>query len=111
GQDGACKEVGGPTANAEKSGVAHFAASDEKAAIRLIRTVLSYLPSNYLDDPPIAETDDESDRKDPELSGVVPTEPDKPYDMREVIGRVVDRGGGLEAHEQWAQNLFRGVAL
>src|SRR5216117_4093768 len=96
GEDVSFEELGGATAHAAKSGVAHFAASDEKAAIRLIRTVLSYLPSNNVDDPPIVETDDESDRKDPELSGVVPKEPDKPYDMRDVIGRVVDRGSWLE---------------
>src|SRR5207248_2646351 len=110
GEDVSFEELGGATAHAAKSGVAHFEASDEKAAIRLIRTVLSYLPSNNVDDPPIVETDDESDRKDPELSGVVPKEPDKPYDMRDVIGRVVDRGSWLEVHEEWAQNIVVGFA-
>src|SRR5207249_796484 len=95
GEDVSFEELGGATAHAAKSGVAHFAASDEKAAIRLIRTVLSYLPSNNVDDPPIVETDDESD---------------KPYDMRDVIGRVVDRGSWLEVHEEWAQNIVVGFA-
>src|SRR5437016_1404814 len=110
GEDVSFEELGGATAHAAKSGVAHFAASDEKAAIRLIRTVLSYLPSNNVDDPPIVGTDDEPDGKDPEQSGVVPKEPDKPYDMRDVIGRVVDRGSWLEVHEEWAQNIVVGFA-
>jgi acetyl-CoA carboxylase carboxyltransferase component len=110
GEDVSFEELGGASAHAEKSGVAHFAASDERAALRLVRSVLSYLPSNNVDDPPIVATDDESDRRDSELAAVVPKEPDKPYDMREVIGRVVDRGSWLEVHEGWAQNIVVGFA-
>src|SRR3989441_10747850 len=91
GEDVSFEELGGATAHASKSGVAHFAAPDEKAALRLIRNVLSYLPSNNVDDPPIIASDYESNRMDAERSGVGPKEPDKPYDMRDVIGRVVGR--------------------
>jgi len=110
GEDVSFEELGGATAHASKSGVAHFAASDEKAALRLIRNVLSYLPSNNVDDPPIVASDDEPNRMDSELSGVVPKEPDKPYDMRDVIGRVVDRDSWLEVHAEWAQNIVVGFA-
>ena len=110
GEDVSFEELGGATAHASKSGVAHFAASDEKAALRLIRNVLSYLPSNNVDDPPMVASDDEPNRMDPELSGVVPKEPDKPYDMRDVIGRVVDRDSWLEVHADWAQNIVVGFS-
>src|SRR5216117_3605468 len=110
GEDVSFEELGGATAHVSKSGVAHFAASDEKAALRLIRNVLSYLPSNNVDDPPMVASDDEPNRMDPELSGVVPKEPDKPYDMRDVIGRVVDRDSWLEVHADWAQNIVVGFA-
>src|SRR5207245_1761720 len=90
GEDVTFEDLGGATVHAAKSGVAHFAAPDEKAALRFVRKLLSYLPSNNVDDPPIVATDDEASRADPELSGVVPKQPDKPYDMRDVIGRVVD---------------------
>src|SRR5256712_13423022 len=102
--------LGGATAPASKSGGAHFAASDERAALRLIRNLLSYLPSNNVDDPPIVASDDEPNRMDAELSRVVPKEPDKPYDMRDVIGRVVDRDSWLEGHADWAQNIVVGFA-
>src|SRR2546427_1193780 len=110
GEDVSFEELGGATAHASKSGVAHFAASDERAALRLIRNVLSYLPSNNVDDPPIVASDDEPNRMDAELSRVVPKEPDKPYDMRDVIGRVVDRDSWLEGHADWAQNIVGGFA-
>ena len=110
GEDVTFEDLGGAMAHAEKSGVAHFAAEDERAALRLVRKVLSYLPSNNVDDPPVVETDDPADRQDSELASIVPKEPDRPYDMRDVIGRVVDRGSWLEVHEHWAQNLVVGFA-
>ncbi|MGQ0796247.1 MAG: acyl-CoA carboxylase subunit beta [Methanobacteriota archaeon] len=110
GEDVSFEALGGAMAHAEKSGVAHFAADDERSALRLVRRLLSYLPSNNVDDPPSVEPDDPSDRQDAELATLVPREPDKPYDMRDVIARVVDRGSWLEVHEHWAQNLVVGVA-
>ena len=102
--------LGGAMTHAEKSGVAHFAAVDEKEALRVVRKLLSYMPSNNVDDPPRLATDDDPNRMDSELAGVVPREPDKPYDMRDVIGRVVDRGSWFEVHEHWAQNIVVGFA-
>src|SRR5256712_875467 len=110
GEDVSFEDLGGATAHAAKSGVAHFAAPDEKAALRFVRKLLSYLPSNNVDDPPIVAADDEASRADPELSQVVPKEPDKPYDMRDVIRRVVDRDSWFEVHEEWAQNIIVGFA-
>src|SRR5438128_1566767 len=110
GEDVTFEDLGGATAHAAKSGVAHFAAPDEKAALRFVRKLLSYLPSNNVDDPPIVATDDEASRADAELSQVVPKESDKPYDMRDVIRHVVDRDSWFEVHEEWAQNIVIGFA-
>src|SRR5256884_2157720 len=110
GEDVTFEELGGALTHAEKSGVAHFAADDEKAALRTIRRILSYIPSNNVDDPPVLESDDDPTRADSELTTVVPREPDKPYDIRDVISRVVDRGSWFEVHELWAQNIVVGFA-
>ncbi|HYS73785.1 MAG TPA: carboxyl transferase domain-containing protein [Thermoplasmata archaeon] len=110
GEEVSFEELGGAMTHAEKSGVAHFAEDDEKAALRVVRKLLSYIPSNNVDDPPMLQTDDEASRMDPELAAVVPREPDKPYDMRDVMTRVVDRGSWFEVHEHWAQNIVVGFA-
>ena len=110
GEDVSFEELGGAMTLAEKSGVAHVAAEDEQAALRLVRKLLSYIPSNNVDDPPVLQSDDDPNRKDSELASVVPREPDKPYDMRDVITRIVDRGSWLEVHEHWAQNIVVGFA-
>src|SRR5213592_329210 len=110
GEEVSFEELGGAMTHAEKSGVAHFAEDDEKAALRVVRKLLSYIPSNNVDDPPIVRTDDEASRMDPGLAAVVPREPDKPYDMRDVITRVVDRGSWFEVHEHWARNIVVGFA-
>ncbi len=110
GEDVSFEDLGGAMTHAEKSGVAHFAADDETEALRMIRRLLSYLPSNNVDDPPMLQGDDDPDRMDPDLATVVPKEPDKPYDMRDAIGRIVDRASWLEVHEHWAQNLVVGFA-
>lgn len=110
GEDVSFEALGGAMTHAEKSGVAHFAADDEKAALRLIRRLLSYMPSNYVEDPPVVASEDDATRMDPDLATIVPREPDKPYDMRDVISRVVDRGSWLEVHEHWARNIVIGFA-
>ena len=102
--------LGGANTHAGKSGVAHFAAEDEKAALRTVRKILSYLPSNNVDDPPRLVTDDDPDRSEADLGGIVPREPDRPYDMGAIITRVVDRGSWFEVHEGWAQNILVGFA-
>ncbi len=110
GEDVTFEQLGGAMTHNEKSGVAHFAADDEKTALRLIRKLLSYIPSNNVEDPPILMSEDPADRQDPELSAVVPREPDKPYDMRDVVTRVVDRDSWFEVQEHWAQNIIVGFA-
>ncbi len=104
------EELGGAERHAETSGVAHFAAEDEKHALALVRELLSYLPQNNLDAPPRGAQDDPSTRADAELENIVPYDPMKPYDMRDVIRRVVDHGRFLEVHEGWAQNMLCGFA-
>jgi len=104
------EDLGGAMTHAEKSGVAHFAADDEAEALRIVRRLLSYLPSNNVDDPPVLATEDDPKRMDPDLATIIPREPDKPYDMRDVISRVVDRDSWFEVHEHWARNIVVGLA-
>jgi len=110
GEDVTFEQLGGAMTHNEKSGVAHFAAADERQALEMIRKLLSYLPRNNLEEPPAIEATDGADRQDPELDRIVPAESDRPYDMREVISRVVDRASFFEVHEHWAKNLVVGFA-
>jgi acetyl-CoA carboxylase carboxyltransferase component len=109
-EDVSFEELGGAAAHSTKSGVAHFAARDDRQAIELIKKLLGYLPQNNMEDPPFEDTGDDQEREDRELDALVPAEPDKPYDMHEVIQRVMDRGTFLEVHEQYAPNLIVGFA-
>jgi propionyl-CoA carboxylase beta chain len=99
-------ELGGADVHARRSGVAHFESEDEPACLALIRKLVGFLPSNNLDPAPIVRTDDPPDREDPALDRVVPDVATKPYDMKEVVRRVVDDGDTLEVHEGWAQNII-----
>ncbi len=101
--------LGGASAHAQKSGVAHFSAPDEAASLALVRELLSYLPSNNADDPPpSAFEEDDPERLVPKLAGLVPDSPTKPYDVKEAIRAVVDGGRFLEVHERYAQNIVCG---
>lgn len=104
------EELGGAMSHNQKSGVAHFAAESEEHCIEMIKTLISYLPSNNLDDPPRLDTGDDPNRTDEELGKIVPAESDQPYDMRDIILRVVDNGEFLEVHEHWARNIVIGFA-
>ena len=104
------EELGGAMTHNTKSGVAHFAAKDEEEAIGLIRRLLSFLPQNNMEDPPFVPTGDPADRMDEALDAIVPDSPTKPYDMKEVIRRVVDEGDFLEVHAHYAQNIVVGFA-
>jgi len=104
------EELGGALAHATRSGVAHFAAEDDRTALALVRRLLSFLPQNNLEDPPRREPVDRADRADPELDRIVPRDPNKPYDMKDVIRRIVDGGDFCEVHEHFAQNLVVGFA-
>jgi acetyl-CoA carboxylase carboxyltransferase component len=102
------EELGGAMVHNAKSGVAHFAAEDEEDGFYQIRKLLSYLPQNNMEDPPFVPTDDPDDRMDEALCSIIPDSPHKPYDMRDVIRRVVDGGDFFEVQEHWAQNILIG---
>jgi propionyl-CoA carboxylase beta chain len=102
------ESLGGASAHSAKSGVCHFSVVDEPTCMVLIRELLSFLPSNNLDDVPARPTDDPWDRPTPELVGVVPGNPNKPYDIREIIRDVADDQHFLEVHEKYAQNIVIG---
>jgi len=101
--------LGGAHVHSQISGVAHFFAADEPAAIQMIKALLSYLPQNNLEDPPVVETGDDPNRMDNELATIVPLDPDRPYDMKEIIQRILDRGSFLEVQAQWALNMVIGL--
>src|SRR5437868_4572204 len=102
--------LGGADVHATKSGVAHFVHDSEREALAAIRTLLSYLPANNLDDPPVRPATDPPDRRDEDLLDIVPDSPTKPYDMRDVIRRVVDDRDFFEVHRDFAGNLLVGLA-
>jgi propionyl-CoA carboxylase beta chain len=104
------EDLGGAQAHNSKSGVAQFAAEDEAGCIRTLRELLSYLPSNNLDDAPIVATQDPLDRKDDALKTLVPENPNKPYDMKELIRSVVDDKHFFEVAEHYAKNIVIGFA-
>jgi acetyl-CoA carboxylase carboxyltransferase component len=104
------EELGGAMVHNAKSGVAHFAAEDEEDGFYQIRKLLSYLPQNNMEDPPFVPTDDPSDRMDETLDTLVPDNPNKPYNMKDVIRRVADEGDFFEVQEHWAPNIIIGFA-
>jgi propionyl-CoA carboxylase beta chain len=110
GEEVSFEELGGALTHATKSGVAHFVAPNEEACLEDARYLLSFLPQNNVDPPPYSEPADPLDREDPELDTLVPDDPAKPYDMKEVVRRVFDEGEFLEVHERWAENIVCGFA-
>jgi propionyl-CoA carboxylase beta chain len=104
------EELGGAVTHNEKSGVAHFAVDDDRECLALLRDLLSFMPSNNLDDPPRAATTDPADREDEALDRIVPPSPNQPYDMLDVIHAVVDEGYFLEVHRHFAKNILVGFA-
>ncbi|HET9533250.1 MAG TPA: acyl-CoA carboxylase subunit beta, partial [Blastocatellia bacterium] len=104
------EELGGALTHNSVSGVAHFAAEDDEDCLRLIRELLSFIPSNNLEDPPRLATADPADRIEERLDSVVPVAPNVPYDIRDVIHPVVDDGYLFEVHEHYAKNIVVGFA-
>jgi acetyl-CoA carboxylase carboxyltransferase component len=104
------EDLGGALTHASTSGVSHFAAEGEEDAIFLVQKLLSYLPSNNMEDAPVVLSEDDPLRTDEALDALVPEEPNKPYDMREVITKVVDDGEFLEIMQHWAGNILIGYA-
>jgi len=104
------EQLGGADVHGATSGVAHFVHDSELECLTAVRTLLSFLPSNNLDDPPLRATVDPPDRRDEALLDVVPDTPNKPYDMHDVLRRVVDDGDFFEVHRDFAPNLIVGFA-
>ena len=104
------EELGGATTHSQKSGVAHFTARDDKHCLLLIRELMSFLPSNNLDDSVALATKDRPDRIVDSLNTLIPDSPKKPYDMLQLISEVVDEGYFLEVHKNFAQNIIVGFA-
>ena len=104
------EELGGAMTHNERSGVAHFAVEDDRECLALIRTLLGYLPSNNLDDPPRVESADPVDREDDRLDALIPEAPNQPYDVLDLIHAVADDGEFLEAHQHFARNIVVGFA-
>jgi propionyl-CoA carboxylase beta chain len=104
------ESLGGAMTHNSKTGVAHFVSPDDAACIANIRRLLSYLPSNNVDQAPVIDTGDPPDRSTPELNDVVPEDPNKPYDIRIIINATVDEGSFMEVQEHWARNAVVGFA-
>ena len=110
GEDVSFEELGGAATHATKSGVAHFTAPDEETCLEEARYLLSFLPQNNVDPPAYAAPTDPVEREDASLDAIVPDSPNKPYDIKQVVERVVDDGQFLEVHPHWAENIVCGFA-
>jgi propionyl-CoA carboxylase beta chain len=110
GEDVTFEELGGAVTHASRSGVAHVATESEEHAIEEVRLLLSFLPSNNLEPPPVEPTDDPADRLVPELDTFMPDSPNVPYDVRDVIRAVVDDEDFVELHDRWARSIVVGFA-
>jgi len=104
------EQLGGATTHAAVSGVAHFATDDDRSCLALLRRLFSYLPSNNLEEPPHEDTDDPVDRQDKRLDSLIPENSNQPYDMKKLLGMVMDHGEFLEVHEEFARNIIVGFA-
>ncbi len=104
------EDLGGASAHSEKSGVAHFRVPEDAAALALLKRLLSFLPQNNTEMPPPGPGTDDPNRVEERLNSIVPTDPNKPYDMREVVGLIVDDADFLEVHEHYAENIVVGFA-
>lgn len=108
GEDISTEDLGGARIHASKSGVAHFMVENEEEGILIIRKLLSYLPSNNLEDAPILDCTDPIDRLEDRLNSIIPDNPNQPYNMLEVIESIVDNGEFLEVHQNYAKNIIVG---
>ena len=110
GEDVTQETLGGASVHASKSGVAHFAVDNEEIGIQTIKDLLSYLPQNNLEKTPVVPTNDPVNRMDDILNEIIPDNPNKPYNMYEVINHIVDDGKFLEVHKDYAKSLIVGFA-
>ena len=110
GEDVTVEQLGGATIHSTKSGVAQFSVADEETGIALLRELISYLPSNNMEEPPYEPTQDPINRLEDSLNSIIPDNPNHPYDVKDVIGGIVDDGKFLEVHATYAQNIVVGFA-
>ncbi len=104
------EKLGGAESCNSRSGVAHFASPNERESLHTIRELLSFLPSNNLEDPPLRPTSDDPNRRDEKLNSLIPNNPSKPYDIKDLIKAVVDENYFLEVHKDFARNMVVGFA-
>lgn len=109
-EDVSFEDLGGASVHAGKSGVCHFVADDEAQSLLLARELLSYLPQNNMEDPPVMPSADDPLRSESALDAIVPENPNQPYDMKKVIELIVDEGHFFEVHEEFAGNIVVGYA-
>lgn len=110
GEDISIKDLGGAQVHTSKSGVAHFVVDSEKEGIMMLRKLLSYLPQNNLEDPPLYDCKDPIDRINEDLDDIIPDNPNKPYDVNDIIHTIVDDGEFMEVHRHFARNIIVGFA-
>src|SRR6476660_9115591 len=109
-EDVSFEDLGGASVHSAISGVCHYVADNEADALYLIRKLLSYIPQNNMEDPPFVPSSDDPLRTEAALDTIVPDNPNKPYDVKELIGLVMDNGDFFEIHEQYAMNVVVGFA-
>ena len=110
GEDVSQEDLGGASVHASKSGVTHFTAETSEEGLAIIRKLLSFIPQNNLEEAPLVNCTDPIDRMDDLLNEIIPDSPNKPYDMYEVIGAIIDNGEFLEVQKDYAKNLIIGFA-
>lgn len=103
-------QLGGAEIHNEKSGVAHFIAQDEQECFAITRKLLSFIPLNNLEDPPRIASTDDPNRQDSALDSILPPSPNKPYDMEDLLRKIIDNGDFLEVQKNWARNIIVGFA-
>ncbi|MDP2335985.1 MAG: acyl-CoA carboxylase subunit beta [Bacteroidota bacterium] len=104
------EELGGAITHASKSGVAHFTGSDEEQTLMMVRELISFIPSNNMEEPPLTICTDPEDRADSSLNQVVPVDPNKPYDIKDIINKIIDEEHFLEVQPHYAPNIVIGFA-
>ncbi|SLM19260.1 Propionyl-CoA carboxylase beta chain [uncultured spirochete] len=110
GEEVSAEDLGGARVHSEVSGVSHFSFPDEQSTIEAIRKLLSYLPQNNVEDPPVMDIGDDPNRTDDALADLMPDSPNKPYDVRDIITRIVDSADFFEVQPDYAKNIVTGFA-
>ena len=109
-EDVSKEELGGAVTHSSRSGVAHFTGANEEQTLMMIRELMSFIPSNNMDDLPVKQATDPSDRADESLNNIVPADPNKPYDMKDIILKIIDDEHFMEVQPHYAENMIIGFA-